>query len=477
LTLIVTALTSPSLFARSAMSGTQSSSLPPSYSDPFAENISERSSQSTGLPAYSVGRRVRPTPPTPQAVPKEFDYELKYKGKPLATMTIIAAEAFSKHVPTFLERQPIKGRVKLSFDKPYRVQAVVISAYGQIVTGQSAVEKFTFVEVSSTLWSTTMGNRRLESVGNSATGSDPGMITGEFTSKLEGEYIWDFSLNLPKEIIVPSGLHNEPQVFNLPQTFYERHTRVRIVYEVALRIVRRKLRADPRVAASFGYIPIQRPGPFSTLRRLAYEEGMPLLGPTIDPTGWHASRQIRIQGKVFNDRSIDMGCTLFLAEPLCYTRGSVIPLILLLESQDHEALDLLSSPRSVVVRLRRFIQYHSGEDPSFERSAWRDPNLEHVAWRNVVDYSPLARWWPSAEISADFHSKRYLNGELHLVSDVKPTSAIIHFRMEYAVVLFPFDIIGYESTSNEPLFEKPVEIVTAFGNGPRPMSFAPPEYE
>lgn len=125
--LIVAALTSPSFFARSTMSDIQSSSLPPSYSDPSTENISERSSQSSDLPPYSAGRRVRPTPPTHQAVPKEFNYELKYKGKPLAIMTIIATEAFSKHVPTFLERQPIKGRVKLSFDKPYTVQAVVVS--------------------------------------------------------------------------------------------------------------------------------------------------------------------------------------------------------------------------------------------------------------------------------------------------------------------------------------------------------------
>ena len=127
---------------------------------------------------------------------------------------------------------------------------------------------------------------------------------------------------------------------------------------------------------------------------------------------------------------------LILFSQLCYTRGSVIPLILLLESQDLEALDLLSSPRSVVVRLRRSIKYHSGADPTFERSAWRDPNLEHVAWRNAIEYSPLARWWPSAEISADFHSKRYLNGELHLVSNVKPTSAMVQFRME--VFLHPF---------------------------------------
>ena len=119
-----------------------------------------------------------------------------------------------------------------------------MQAYGQIVTGHmSAREKLTFVEVSSTLWSPVMGNPRLSSI----TGSNPDVNVAKFTSKLEGEYTWDFSLDLPKEVVVSSGPHsNERQAFSLPQTFYEHHTRVRIAYEVAVRIVRGKLRVDHR---------------------------------------------------------------------------------------------------------------------------------------------------------------------------------------------------------------------------------------
>ena len=108
---------------------------------------------------------------------------------------------------------------------------------------------------------------------------------------------------------------------------------------------------------------------------------------------------------------------------LCYTKGSVIPLILLLESQDLEALNLISSPKSIVLRLRRFIKYHSNDDQT----------LEHFAWGDAVQESSLATWWPSTEGSADdpnLHTKRYINGELHLESDITPTSAMAHFRME-----------------------------------------------
>ncbi|KAF8802490.1 hypothetical protein BYT27DRAFT_7172935 [Phlegmacium glaucopus] len=443
----------------------QSSPLPPSYSNPSINNIIQGSSRLSDLPAYS---QMVPTRPTYQAIPKTFEYELKYKGKPIAVMTIIAEEAFSKHLPTFPEHSPIKGRVKLTFDKPDAVQAVVVSAYGQIVTGASAVEKLTFVNVSSTLWSPIMGNPRSLSISDSATGSNSGTSTARFTSKLEGEYSWDFSLDLPKEVVVPSGLRNDLHIFSLPQTFYERHTRVKVTYEVVVRIVRGKLRTDHRIAAPFGYIPIRRPGPFSSLRRLAYEEGTPLPGPTIDPTGWHAQKQIRIQGKMFKSRSVDMGCTLFLAKPLCYTKGSVIPLVLLLESQDLQALDLFSSSTSIVVRLRRLIRYH-----------WvtGDRIFESPGWKDAIEYSHLATWWRQTETSADDSSKRYINGELHLASDLKPTSAMAHFRLEYAVVILPFDIIGFESANNEPLLVQPVEIGTAFGLGPHPIMFAPPEYE
>lgn len=119
-----------------------------------------------------------------------------------------------------------------------------MQAYGRIVTGPSSIENFTFVNVSSTLWSPVMGNPRLLSVSDSATDTNPS--TAKFTNKLEGEYTWDFSLDLPKEVIIPYGRRNEPHVFTLPQTFYERHSRVSVAYEVAIRIVRGKLKEDHR---------------------------------------------------------------------------------------------------------------------------------------------------------------------------------------------------------------------------------------
>lgn len=108
------------------MSVFQRNPLPPSYSNLSTDNVHQGPSQLSDLPPYA-GRRVAPTRPTYQAVPKDFNYELQQKGRPLAVVTIIADEALSRDVPTFLEHSPIKGRVKLTFDKPEIVQAVVVS--------------------------------------------------------------------------------------------------------------------------------------------------------------------------------------------------------------------------------------------------------------------------------------------------------------------------------------------------------------
>jgi len=211
-----------------------------------------------------------------------------------------------------------------------------------------------------------------------------------------------------------------------------------------------------------------RPPPFSILRQIAYQEGTPLLGPTIDPDGWFSTDTVNIQAKVFNTRTAKVGCTLFLAKPLSYTRGSLIPLSLRLESSDQQALDLLSASKAIVLRLRRRI-----------KNNWESEHaLDPLSWKDTLEDSQLAVWWPSAE-KPDVSSipTRFVNGELHLRFDIKPSSAMANFRIEYSVVLFPFDSPGAVILQTDPLIQQQVDIVTTFAPGPRPRMSAPPGYE
>ena len=93
----------------------------------------------------------------------------------------------------------------------------------------------------------------------------------------------------------------------------------------------------------------------------------------------------------------------------------MIPISLRLEGDDEQALDLLSSPKAIVARLRRRIKYHK--------------LVEVLARRDSIDHSQLAFWWPSTEQSEQ-RGVRCVNGELHLRADIKPTSAMAHFRIE-----------------------------------------------
>lgn len=102
----------------------------------------------------------------------------------------------------------------------------------------------------------------------------------------------------------------------------------------------------------------------------------------------------------------------------------MIPLCLRLEGDDAQALDLLSNPKAAVVRLRRRIKYHYNAEKTMESFAWKD----------AIDHSQLAVWWPSTEGAEDRHGRlRYVNGELHLRSDIKPTSAMASFRIEVRI--------------------------------------------
>jgi hypothetical protein len=94
---------------------------------------------------------------------------------------------------------------------------------------------------------------------------------------------------------------------------------------------------------------------------------------------------------------------------------------MVIETDDLQALDLLSSPKAIVVRLRCCVKHHADAEKPIDSYAWKDS----------TDHSQLAAWWASSEGATDkSRPTRHINGELHLPIDLKPTSAMAHFRIE-----------------------------------------------
>ncbi|KAH9476041.1 hypothetical protein JR316_0011610 [Psilocybe cubensis] len=378
---------------------------------------------------------------------QEFEYKLDKNGKTFATLTLIANKLFSDKVPTFVEGAPIKGMIHLNLDneKPEHVSSLSIRVEGQLITGGSQFwgYTYTFLDVTQEIWTRSH--------------DESGLTQGQCT--------WPISINLPEKVSMQTGTDKHPEMFRLPQTFNERNIHSTVRYELSMKITRSGLlRSNDILSTPFAFIPVTRPDPFPPLKRLAYDEGTPLLPPKVDPEGWFPLRTVLVEGKTPNNNTAKIECRLYLSRPLSYTRGSVVPLFMTLESDNQQALDLLSSPNAPNVRVRRRTKYHSEPKKKIESKAWRDE----------VDHSQRAVWWPTTESSDRI---RMIAGELHLKPNMAPTLAMGDFRINYSVVFLKFKSPGFLHKEENPLLsEEPITIVTAYAPGPRPRMFTTPDY-
>ncbi|KAF9528462.1 hypothetical protein CPB83DRAFT_894250 [Crepidotus variabilis] len=473
-------------------------SSPPSYTpveaisdDPPSLDDQQEANLGSQLPTYAntVHRGgVSPaTSSTPSSV-KEFTFSIKNRGKSLAVLTVIANRNVSNTMPTFIEGQPIKGSVRLNLGKAEAFQSVTIRVRGNLFSRSG--HQTTFLDTSHIIWSQSMGDPRhtaskftLKSPNRPESNTSIAATT-PFTGKIvEGEYFWEFSIELPKEVPVPVGKDRNPKIFLLAQTFAERHIHASVAYEMVMKVTTTNfLRMNHRTLVQLGFIPVTRPPPFPPLRTLAYQEGSPLLPPSVDPDGWQALEPVKFRGLLFKSITVELECTLYLAKPLVYTRSTCIPLYLEFSGENAQALSLLSAPKAVACYLRRYVKFDDDamviKEPISTLSLEGTPDKLMV--QDSVMNSQLAVWWkPDTKIAETNYLTHCtcLLGELHLGSNLKPTTALGWFEIKYSVVLLPFEVAGFDPETSIPLIKKPVEIVTAFAPGPRPRMSAPPGYK
>uniref|UniRef100_D8Q435 Expressed protein n=2 Tax=Schizophyllum commune (strain H4-8 / FGSC 9210) TaxID=578458 RepID=D8Q435_SCHCM len=268
-------------------------------------------------------------------------------------------------------------------------------------------------------------------------------------------------ISLPREVVV-GGQH-----VKLPETFVEKRTPVSVQYELTITLSRGALRSVQQIRTSIVYVPITRPGPPSLVRELAEEQGLLVPGPADDPGGWISCAPTIVKGKVFKSRKVQIQCTLSLAKPLAYTRGSALPVAVEFRSGDAQALDLLAAPGAIPLRLRRHVRY------------WAPPasRPREVAWSEVVDDLATATWWH--EVGPAPSGTRRLAGEILLPRDLAPTGGVHTFSVKYSVVLLPFEATGFVAKRPDTIaVSETVEITTKHprGHGARQQQ-QPPAYE
>ncbi|KAJ6598271.1 hypothetical protein DFH09DRAFT_55718 [Mycena vulgaris] len=431
---------------RSSVASRPVSELPPYTLE--ADQVVEEEEVPPAFTPRSVSTDPAPSPSIPLTPePKNFSYELKnLRSKPWVTLTLCADPRLNRTTPTFTDGSSITGSINLSLQKEDGIKSIVVFVRGDLVTEGDPDERRGFLRIEKVVWTAAMGDPRAP---------NENVNWGE---KLRGEYHWPLSMKFPERLAVAESGAGEG--FRLPHSFTERFSRASIEYYLELRITRGRFRADDRLITQFGYFSMQQPARPSLLRQLAYESSVPILGPQSDAEGWHALEPVRLRGTIFGERAVDAKCTVFLAKPLCYTRGTAIPCAMTIQTDDTQAADILASIKSSALYLQRSVNCSFG-----------------ASWSKFKPCGQ-ATWWPSPEAASPENStERHLMGEIHLRKDLQPSTAIKDFRIEYAVVVFPFAAVAFKPASSGPLCTQRVEIVTRFGPGPRPTLATPPSYE
>ncbi|KAI1792706.1 hypothetical protein LXA43DRAFT_311003 [Ganoderma leucocontextum] len=428
----------------------------PQYVHSTTQRPVRRNATGNATSTHSTSGTGHPPSRSTSRPPVEHLYHLtNSRDRPWLTLRVLSKAPASNYLPSFYEGDNIRGSVALNLGKEDSIKAISIQVLGQMTS--SVTEVLNFVQVSETLWKSSSS----ESSSGSASHND---------SKLVGEHSWPFLLNLPNVCQLPSR-NGSMEAFPLPASFSERMARNHIQYQVIVTVHRSRFRVDSTLGTVVGYLPIIRPGPPSMARQLAYLENTPLPGPDADPDGWHCLDPLQVRGSVFSTREVDARCTFALAKPLSYTRGNAIPCVMVVETTDPQALDLLSAPRSLVVRLLR--QIATGE-AALSAPGTRLPSLD---FERIVQEVATAVW--RADGARKPHV-RVLHGEIHLPPGLKPTCRLgSKFELSYSVAVYTPKAVAFQPDGggDAALQQTPVVVGTAYPPGPRPQVYSPPAYD
>ncbi|TDL20710.1 hypothetical protein BD410DRAFT_804842 [Rickenella mellea] len=417
---------------------------------------------STDLPRY--------TPPAAHSsafVEHTFTSGDDPQKKPALTLKVQSRAPSAKYLPMFLGGEPIVGSVDLNLPKAVGVQSVILMFKGIMETASvTNRDPLTFFKFHETLWDASKGDPKSPS---SSENKD---------FKLHGGYTWPFAVNLPQEVTFDDEKKYKAVslagTLPLPPQFSEKGSFSTLKYDMAV-IVKHSsfFQSDKVVGTRYGYTPRSKPDPPSPLRQKAYSEGIPLLGPDADPEGWKIF-SVNVFGKLFAAVDVGVKCTVALATALEYTRGSVVPCVLILESNNTQAIDILSDVKSPSLGLFREFKTEwevnmTGGTLASALEGWEPDDDRRIA---------EARWWkPNHSLAEGSDSKqRILHGEINIPVNIQPSFSFGNFFEKYRVELDPFKAAGFVTESKDKLLKVDVQITSDYAPGPKPRFYLPPEY-
>ncbi|KIY66486.1 hypothetical protein CYLTODRAFT_377683 [Cylindrobasidium torrendii FP15055 ss-10] len=435
-------------------------SNPPSYHSRSSFSGSRTSIQ-TDLPAYAPRLRRSRTAPvdSPPRAQHEYTLAVRSSGIPWATLKLLSRAHASKQVPMYAEGDKIKGALVLDAKKAGSTRCVTLTLMGQILTSST---QWLFLEHKVVLWDRSSSSHKLQAV------------------------------ELPFSFSIPTEVDLNGSTYRLPQTSVDPVGKNDVQYSLFLHMKRSGLvtAVSSSIRTVVAYMPRSRPPPPSELRSLAYNESTSIPGPDVDPDGWRTLPPCTFYGKTGENAQLKVKCTLWLARPLSYTRGSVIPCMLSISSSNHDVLSRLN-PALISLRLRQTLTVYPS---NIQNSVYQQrPAMDTVVdvrkeavsmgsaryhetqgrWKDTAQDVGTAVWWPVHREPDD--DRMHFEGEVKLHPQLRPTSQMGNYRIRYSVVLMPIEHpkFTYKGDLREPLLEVGVDIVTMYAPGPRPRAYAP----
>ncbi|PPQ66186.1 hypothetical protein CVT24_000163 [Panaeolus cyanescens] len=437
----------------------------------------------------------------PDAQPTRHQYTSSWSGllskskKPWLVLDLITRSTTTPQwltTPRYFGGDNISGTVGLKLDSVQSIASIVILLKGRIITSFEQSGSFIFLQYTHPIWKKSDGDPRVPSMAG----------TSSFNGKLVGEYEFSFSFPFPTEANLaecPGYKTSNPRrgssasrgevnsVFPCPQTFLERNLPINIEYELVLQVHHGLLRPDTKIKTPVVFIPKITPEPYSLMRAEAYAQSALLPSPLSDPEGWHASNTLNITGTTASGAKID----LYLATPLSYTRGTVIPCYVTIVCEDPDVLKDLSNAKVQQVKLTRTVRFFSNPPREIDRHL--KDNKPSV--RKEVDEIDIASWWRPSKDVAQENTCSILEGEIHLAKTLVPSSEFLPFSVEYSVEMQPPKSKKFKyhelatptqekktneldedctTPDNDPatiLISQPIVIATFNASGPRPTPF------
>ncbi|QRW17691.1 arrestin [Rhizoctonia solani] len=339
--------------------------------------------------------------------------------------------------PVYYDGGTVQGSVRINLESPQTIRSVVVEVEGELQL-PSAYDISPLWHEKQKLW-------------DSSGSFDPRSIQST------GEWNWDFSFPIPTHF--DNTVNGGSPRTKLPGFMQ---------YRVLLFVKRGKYLSDlVELQTLFAYIPRERAPPPSPLRELAYHQGTAPPGPEDDPDGWKQCKTINAKGAIFGNREVNMTYRPYLANPTIYPRGGTIFYRIEVSGGDSQALDLLSSPSSIVVLLTREVQCKRFKETSPRGVDDHDADVRAIA-QGVT--------WTLAGLPGD-NDTRFLEGEITVPPGTDSSVAVTPVQLNYSVT-FVVTAAGFSPHNRSDVISRnPIRVVSHPALGVRPVSRLPPGYE